>query len=167
MDDLRRYLARHHGVFTRAHARQFGFTDSQIRRRIERGDWERLAPRVYRLTGAPDTSKSRARASALTSRGLLTSTSGLRVWRVDGHHDHRSLHVAVDVNRLASAGYQLLSFTWDDFKNRPSELVAVVKAAYQSRNSATFGAGCVVTAHIAPKGHQEGGCERGRSAGYS
>lgn len=77
-------------MFTRSHARQFGFTDSQIRRRVEREDWERLAPRVYRLTSAPDTRK------ALSSRGLITATSGLRTWQVDGHVNHRTLHIAVD-----------------------------------------------------------------------
>ncbi len=101
MDEFRRYLAQHHGVFTRGHARTFGFSESQIHRRLQSGEWIRMAARVYRLAASPETWLARARAGALSSRGLTSHTAGLRVWSVDGHLGRTAIHVTVEASRRA------------------------------------------------------------------
>lgn len=62
-----RRAARHHGLLTRAVARQCGLTDRQIARRVERGLWVRLAPGVFRIHGAPVTSMQQAYAAVLAA----------------------------------------------------------------------------------------------------
>lgn len=103
MEAFRRYLADHHGVFSRGHAREFGLTDRQIGRRLHSGEWIRAAPRVFRLATAPCTWEAEARTAALSSRGLISSTAALRTWSVDGHLDRVDLHVLVDHRRAPRA----------------------------------------------------------------
>jgi hypothetical protein len=53
--EIARIAAGQFGLFTRDQARAVGFSDAQIRYRLESGRWERRQPSVYRITGAPDT----------------------------------------------------------------------------------------------------------------
>src|ERR1700710_854523 len=72
-------LARHqHGVFTLAQAIGAGHSRATIRRRLERGIWCELAPRVYRATvsGDPDWG-SMTMACALAVGGAACRTSAL------------------------------------------------------------------------------------------
>ncbi len=99
MEDLNQYLAGHHGVITRGRARLLGLSDDQIRRRLRTGEFLRVGPSVFRIASAPDTWDSRARAAALSARGLVSHTSALRVWEVDGFDRHQDLHVVVGADR--------------------------------------------------------------------
>lgn len=95
MEDLDQYLADHHGVISLAQARRFGLSEGQIRYRLATNRLVRVAPRVFRLSTAPPTWHARARAMALSARGLIGITSALRVWEVDGHLNRTKLHVVV------------------------------------------------------------------------
>lgn len=99
MEELRQYLAEHHGVITLAQIRRFGLSDGQIRYRVETGRLVPVAPRVFRLATAPNTWLARARSKALSARGLIGCTAALRVWGVDGHHHRSRIHVMVDGGR--------------------------------------------------------------------
>ena len=99
MNDFRRFLAANHGVFTRAQARAFGLTDRQIDWRHKIGEFNRVSPRVYRIATSPSTWESRARAAALGARGLVSHTSALAVWRVDGHSRWGRPHLVIDRSR--------------------------------------------------------------------
>ena len=99
MEALNAYLANHHGVITKGQAVQRGLTVSQIRRRIRTGEFIRVGPKVYRLATAPDTWEARARAFALSARGLVSFTSGLRGLGVEGEEDHVDIHIIVDERR--------------------------------------------------------------------
>ena len=46
---------RHHGVFTRKHALEAGFTRSAISRRVDNGTWDRPLPEVYLMPTSPAT----------------------------------------------------------------------------------------------------------------
>lgn len=50
---LARIATAHHGVFTRRHAREVGFTDAAIRARLEAGAWELVVRGIYRVGAAP------------------------------------------------------------------------------------------------------------------
>lgn len=93
------FLAENHGVLSRAEARRFGLSPDQITHRLRTGRWLAAGPNAYRLASAPDTWHARARAAALSCRGLVSHTSALRVWGVDGWTDHRRLHVTVAAGR--------------------------------------------------------------------
>jgi len=55
--------SRQDGVLTLDDALRCGLTADQVRRRLQAGRWEQLVRGVYRLTGAPDTWRQRARAA--------------------------------------------------------------------------------------------------------
>jgi len=99
MEELRQYLANHHGVITLAQARHFGLSDGQVRYRVDAGRLVRVAPRVFRLATAPNTWPAQARAMALSARGLIGCTAALRIWNVDGHIHRSTFHVLVDGQR--------------------------------------------------------------------
>ncbi len=111
MGDLARYLADHHGVVTRSQAVEFGVTPNRIRGLVRRGEWIRVHAGVYRAASAPDTWRSRARAGALSGRGLVSHQAALRIWSVDGCDRHDTLHVTTPSQRagrsLASGGHPI------------------------------------------------------------
>lgn len=101
MHELNRYLAAHHGVVTRSQALGLGLTPDQIRGLLRRGEWIRVHAGVYRVSTAPDTWQSRARAGALSGRGLTSHPAALRVWGVDGYERYDLVHLTTPSHRSA------------------------------------------------------------------
>ncbi len=99
MEELRRYLAAHHGVITLAKARELGLSEGQVRYRLRTSAWVPMAPKVYRLATAPDSWSACARAYALSARGVVSHVSALVVWRIDGDWPDYPIHVAVPAGR--------------------------------------------------------------------
>lgn len=97
--DLARLLAANHGVVSRSEALELGLTPDQIRGRVRSGRWIATGPSVYRASTSPDTWEARARAAALSCRGLVSHTSALRVWGVDGWAEQPGLEVTIDARR--------------------------------------------------------------------
>jgi hypothetical protein len=158
-DPLARHLAEHHGVISRTEAFGFGLGRHQLTHALRTGRWLLVEPNVYRLATAPDSWHARARAAALSCRGLVSHTSALRVWGVDGWGDVTRLSVTIEANRrvqrrgidavrsttldrggsfvadprrknrLLLAGWRVLTFTWADLADRPTELAATVQRA--------------------------------------
>lgn len=116
---LRQYAAAHHGVVSRAEAYGFGASPSQVKHRLSTGEWYRLAPGVFAISGTPSTWLQRARAQALSLDGVISHRAAAALHGIDGFemgmievsipqsmgrvrsdvHVHRSTQM-----RLASAG---------------------------------------------------------------
>jgi len=75
-----------HGIFAYAHARESGFTAEQIRRRLERGEWERLYDLAYKITGAPLTWRGRLLAGCWAGgfRAAASHRSAAALWDLAG-----------------------------------------------------------------------------------
>lgn len=84
MQALTAHLRAHHGVISRSEAESLGLTRSQIDQRLRNGRWERVAPSVFRVAGAPPTWLGDARAAALSVDGLVSHRAAARIWRLDG-----------------------------------------------------------------------------------
>lgn len=76
---IARIAAAQHGVFSRNQARDAGFTPAQIAYRLKTGRWIEITPRVYRMTGAPDTERARLMSTLLSAGlgGVATAESAL------------------------------------------------------------------------------------------
>ena len=75
-DKLRSLARRQHGVFSLAQTIDLGFARSTVRRRLERGVWESVAPRVYRSAVArPVDWRQATMATTLASHGLASDRS--------------------------------------------------------------------------------------------
>ena len=99
MDEaIRRHLASHHGVISRAEAIAFDMSERQIENRLRSDRWERVAAGVYRVAGAPATWRGKVRAAALSLDGLASHGTAATVHGIDGW-DHTRIHVVVDQNR--------------------------------------------------------------------
>jgi very-short-patch-repair endonuclease len=59
--------ARQHALVTLDQARQHGYTDDAIRRRVESGRWRRIRHAVFMVNGAPETWQQAALAAVLAS----------------------------------------------------------------------------------------------------
>jgi hypothetical protein len=81
-----RIAARHHGLITAAQAVACGLTSTHITRRVRAGRWERLAPGVYRIRGAPP-SPAQATYAAVLAGGHLAVASGLSALALFGVGD--------------------------------------------------------------------------------
>jgi hypothetical protein len=74
-----------HGVFARFQLVFAGVAERAIDHRLHIGQWERIHPGVYRISGAPVTWESRAMAASLTSDGSVVShLTAAHLWRLDG-----------------------------------------------------------------------------------
>jgi hypothetical protein len=75
-----------HGIFAYAHARESGFTADQIRRRLERGEWERLYDLAYKIAGAPLTWRGRLLAACWAGgfRAAASHRSAAALWDLAG-----------------------------------------------------------------------------------
>ncbi|MGH9051266.1 MAG: hypothetical protein ACRDY4_16165 [Acidimicrobiia bacterium] len=78
--------AGYHGIFARVHAREAGFTPDQIRRRLERGEWERLYDLAYKIAGAPPTWRGRLLAACWAGgfRAAASHRSAAALWDLAG-----------------------------------------------------------------------------------
>jgi very-short-patch-repair endonuclease len=72
-----------HGLFTLQQALESGFSRATIRRRLERREWEELAPRVYRVTLAADADwRCRTLAVVLSTSGVACRRSALGLYEL-------------------------------------------------------------------------------------
>lgn len=83
-----RLATRQSGHLSRAQAMSLGFSNSAIKRRLQRGAWDRAHPGVYRISGAPSTWLGEIWAALLAAGPLATVTHETSV-RISG-----SSHVA-------------------------------------------------------------------------
>jgi hypothetical protein len=77
-----RLAARQHGLVTTGQVRERGGTSSLVTRRCRAGHWQRIAPGVYRIGGAPATFSQRVMAAVLwAGPGAVAShRTAARLW---------------------------------------------------------------------------------------
>ena len=73
-----------HGVIDRAGARRAGLTDRQIKRRVDRGEWVRLAPGVYRHAGITRSWRGELMAACMMLRGIASHRSAAVLHEMEG-----------------------------------------------------------------------------------
>jgi hypothetical protein len=66
---LARYARSRHGVFTRAVARELGWTEKQIRHRLATGQWRAMSGEALMIAGAPETFQARVVAGVSSVPG--------------------------------------------------------------------------------------------------
>src|SRR5262245_27542128 len=82
-DALRLIARRQFGVFHHDQAMACGYTPYQVRRRLARGDWQRVVGRSYAAAGLRVTPLIRDRAAQLSIPGsVLAGPSAARTWQV-------------------------------------------------------------------------------------
>jgi very-short-patch-repair endonuclease len=75
---LERHTSVQHGVFTLAQALSSGYSRATVRRRVQSGQWQEIAPRVYRAAvGAPPDWRTRTMARVLAVDGAACRCSAL------------------------------------------------------------------------------------------
>lgn len=96
-----------HGLITRQQARECGFSDGQIARRVALGRWVRCEPHVFRIVGAPVTWQQRVLSVCLATEGVASHRTaamlhGLGLWpggvvevTTDPHRNYRNPDVHV------------------------------------------------------------------------
>jgi very-short-patch-repair endonuclease len=91
---LRRLARRQFGVFTRAQARECGFTPYQVRRRIADGEWQVVLGRSLAFAELRITPLVRDRAAQLSIPGsILGGASAARTWQIPVPDDRPCLYV--------------------------------------------------------------------------
>lgn len=87
MRRLERLAERRHGVFTRAHARRVGVSDSALDRACRSHRVARVHPRVYAFAGTPCTERRQwmAAVDAAGAGGFLSGAAALRLLGVHKH----------------------------------------------------------------------------------
>lgn len=80
MGDIEALLARQGGVVGRAQLLARGFTVDQVRARLERGEWVREYPAVYRVATHPLSAEVRVRTAALWAGGGRVGPAALIGW---------------------------------------------------------------------------------------
>src|SRR5437764_15241421 len=74
-----------HGLITRAQARELGFSDDAIDRRMRTGVWQRVHRGVLLLPGAPDTWQQAVLAACLAIPGAAAShRAAAALWEIPG-----------------------------------------------------------------------------------
>lgn len=69
-----------HGLASRAQLRSHGVTSTVERNRIARGEWERVTPRVVRLTGSPVTDHQRLMVALLAAGPTAVASHRSAAW---------------------------------------------------------------------------------------
>ena len=77
---LHRLAARQHGLVTAVQAKRLGFTNTQIRGRVERGELERVSRMVIRSTGAPSSTDQRILAAVWSSGPTAHASRRTAAW---------------------------------------------------------------------------------------
>lgn len=80
-----------HACFSRAQARDAGFSDDAIRYRLRSGRWRQVHPGAFVVGGAPDTWRCRVMAAVLAAgpRAVASHRSAARLWEIDRTGDGR------------------------------------------------------------------------------
>jgi very-short-patch-repair endonuclease len=95
---MRRARAQH-GIVTYEQAVQYGLSTSALDRALRSGRVERVAPRVYRVAGAPETWEQRLAAAVLTTGGVVSHRAAARIWQL-GDYDHIEVTVRGNGRRI-------------------------------------------------------------------
>jgi hypothetical protein len=92
---LARFAERHDGVFSIEHARTFGLSEHQIRRRSARS-WQTIHPGIYRMPGAPPTWRGDLRAAvwAAPGRAAISHWAAAAIYELPGGRLHVELTCA-------------------------------------------------------------------------
>ncbi|MGH3647417.1 MAG: DUF559 domain-containing protein [Micromonosporaceae bacterium] len=101
-------MTERHGLFTRTDARECGFSDDQIRRRLAGGDWRRVLGRVYAPAALPSTARLRDVAAQLAIPGAVLSGPSAARWYGFGLPDVRVCVTVGRHQRTRVAGVRLL-----------------------------------------------------------
>jgi hypothetical protein len=98
-----------HGAISHAQAIKAGLTRAAVSRRVDAGRWTRLLPRVYRLGGAPATSRQGMMAATLwAGEGALLSYRAAGV--LHGFDDVTANRLEVTASRRLRSGVVLAHF---------------------------------------------------------
>ena len=89
MEALYAHASAHHGVVSRAEARQLGLSRGQFDNLARKGVLRRVAPRVFVIAGSPESWHQRARVAALAVEGLVSHTAAAAVHEIDGFAPRR------------------------------------------------------------------------------
>jgi very-short-patch-repair endonuclease len=93
-DRLARLASRNFGVFTRAQAREHGFSAYQIQRRLRTGEWQQILGGSLAAAGLVITPRVRDRAAQLlVPNAILAGPSAARTWRLPVPDDRPYLYV--------------------------------------------------------------------------
>ena len=80
---LQEFARRQHSIFTLAQALESGFTRPVIRRKLARGEWQEVEPRVYRVSAAGVLDwRGRLMALTLASGDVASHASAAALYRV-------------------------------------------------------------------------------------
>ena len=89
--------ASQHGHITAQQCRDSGLSTGAVRRLVARGAWERVAPGVYRIVGAPLTWYGRALAAVLAAgpEALASHRTAAHLWGLEGFGPPGRIEVTV------------------------------------------------------------------------
>jgi Transcriptional regulator, AbiEi antitoxin/Protein of unknown function (DUF559) len=89
--------AAQHGHVTWEQCRSCGLSPSAVRRLVARGAWERVAPGVYRIVGAPLTWHGRALSAVLAAgpEALASHRTAAHLWGLEGFGPPGRIEVTV------------------------------------------------------------------------
>jgi very-short-patch-repair endonuclease len=105
---LRRLARRQFGVFTRSQARAYGYSEYQVRRRLNAGEWQVVLGSALSLGGLAVTPSIRDRAAQLSVPGsVLGGPSAARTWRLPVPDPTPCLYVGRN-GRSGFAGVRLI-----------------------------------------------------------
>ncbi len=77
---LRAWLSNHHGVIARAEALQLGASETLIRAKVRRGEWENVYRHVYRDTATPQTAHQALRAACVCAGPNAVASHQSAAW---------------------------------------------------------------------------------------
>lgn len=98
--DLYDLAARHHGVLTLADLERAGVTRSRRRTMVARGTLEAVAPRTFRVAGAPRSNKQAMVIACAATGGVASHLSAAWLHAVPGFAPPRPPQVLVDRRRF-------------------------------------------------------------------
>src|SRR5579875_824026 len=99
--ELRYRFRDQHGVVSRSELRRLGISSQAERRRVARGDWERVGKHVLRLAGAPETPEQALMAVCLEAGpgAVASHQSAVWLWELAGPPQVHAVTVAPTVKR--------------------------------------------------------------------
>lgn len=114
-----RWFRSQHGIITRQQARLEGLTDSQIKTRLARGEWLRVAPGVFRLAAVLATWRSQLLVACLAADGVASHRSAAVLHGIDGFRPGRpEVTVPLERVRAVSATLHRTTQWWVDQHTR-------------------------------------------------
>ena len=95
MDRLRRLAASQHALVEWGQARSLGYSRDALRHAVDRGDWDRITPRVLGINGAPPDELRRVMAAVLDAGGgtVAGRRTGAALWGVPGFPGDRLIEL--------------------------------------------------------------------------